>query len=171
MEIERKFLVKNCPRGWKRHSGSKIRQGYFPVRGHDLEIRLRQKDSQCFITFKEGRGKARQEEEIRISKQHFKKLWPLVRAASVTKTRYRIEHAGRTIELDIYGGAHRGLKVAEVEFPKQTGTTFKRPPWLGREITGNRRYANESLARNSISQGRERMRRRRSAHVRNLSPT
>lgn len=148
MEIERKFLVKNCPVGLKRLAGSKIRQGYFPVCGHKLEIRLRQKGSQCFITFKEGRGKVRREEEIRISKKHFKKLWPLVRAASVTKTRYRIGHAGRTIELDVYGGAHRGLKVAEVEFPSgRKGNAFKPPGWIGREITGNRRYANQSLAR------------------------
>jgi adenylate cyclase len=132
VEIERKFLVKSCPRGWKRLSGSKIRQGYFAVCGDDLEIRLRQKGSQCFITFKEGRGKARREEEVPISKQHFRKLWPLVRGASVTKTRYRIDHAGRTIELDVYGGAHRGLKVAEVEFPsKQNGNAFK-PPGLAR---------------------------------------
>ncbi|MGZ4971814.1 MAG: CYTH domain-containing protein [Limisphaerales bacterium] len=148
MEIERKFLVKNCPAGWKRLSGSKIRQGYFPVCGKGLEIRLRQKGSQYFITFKEGLGKVRREEEIRISEEHFRKLWPLVRAVSVTKTRYRVAHSGRTIELDVYSGEHQGLKVAEVEFPsRRKCNAFKPPAWLGREITGNRRYANESLAR------------------------
>jgi adenylate cyclase len=147
MEVERKFLVKSLPPGWKSMSCSRIRQGYFSLRGKVVEIRLREKSSQCFITIKAGRGTIRLEEEIPISRQRFKRLWPLVRAATVVKTRYRIPHRGRTIELDVYQGHHRGLMTAEVEFAApRSAKSFEPPRWLGREITGNRRYANESLA-------------------------
>ncbi len=150
MEIERKFLVKCLPSGWRKSPGSHIRQGYFSLRQKDVEIRLRQKSECCFLTIKGGRGRIRLEEEIPISKQRFQMLWPLVRHACVIKTRYPIKHRRRKIELDIYEAAHRGLMTADVEFPTKTASdSFRPPPWLGREITGNSRYANETLARRS----------------------
>ena len=113
----------------------------------DLEIRLREKGSQRFITVKHGRGKIRAEEEIRIGKENFDKLWPIVRDTRVIKKRYQIPYKQITIELDIYQGRHRGLRIAEVEFSsKREADSFAPPQWLGREVTGNRRYANASLA-------------------------
>jgi adenylate cyclase len=148
MEIERKFLVKSLPSGWKTAPHSRIRQGYFSLCEKGIEIRLREKGAQHFITIKGGRGRVRLEEEISISKERFAALWPLVRAASVLKTRFRMRHRSNKIELDVYEGPHRGLVTAEVEFrSKREGDTFKPPPWFGREITGERRYANEVLAR------------------------
>ncbi len=148
MEIERKFLVKSLPSGWRKSPGSHIRQGYFSLRPKDVEIRLRQKGEVYFLTIKGGRGRIRLEEEIPISKKRFQRLWPLVRHACVIKTRHPILHDGRKIEVDVYGGPHRGLVTADVEFPTTSASnSFKPPPWLGQEITGNRRYANESLAR------------------------
>jgi adenylate cyclase len=148
MEIERKFLVKSLPPGWRASPSSKIRQGYFSINDKDVEVRLREKGSQCFITIKSGRGKVRLEEEIRISEGVFKRLWPLVRAASLVKTRHRIPYAGSTIELDVYEGRHRGLKTADVEFrSRRQVDSFKPPAWFGQEITGKERYANRALAR------------------------
>ncbi len=151
MEIERKFLVKSLPPGWKATSGSPIRQGYFSLRDKHVEIRLRERSSKCFITIKAGRGRVRIEEEIAISRRRFETLWPLVREASVVKKRYRFPYAGREIEVDIYEGRHRGLMTAEVEFGSlRQAEAFEPPAWLGREITGHRRYANESLARSGL---------------------
>ena len=147
MELERKFLVKSRPRGLRVVSASPIRQGYFYLRNKEVEIRLREKGPECFITIKAGRGRSRLEEEIHLSKRQFEKLWPLVRSACVIKTRYRIPYAGQTIELDIYKGRHRGLITAEVEFESRSKSeSFQPPPWFGREITRNRHYANVSLA-------------------------
>jgi CYTH domain-containing protein len=113
----------------------------------DLEIRLREKGSQRFITVKQGRGRIRQEEEIRIGKENFDKLWPIVRDTRVIKKRFRIPYKQITIELDIYQGRHRGLRIAEVEFSsKREADSFEPPQWFGREVTGNRRYTNASLA-------------------------
>ena len=77
LEIERKFLVKRLPSGLKRHSSSKIIQGYFPMGREDLEIRLRRKGAKHCITIKGGHGRSRLEEEIEVPKSRFRALWPL----------------------------------------------------------------------------------------------
>lgn len=63
MEIERKFLVKQATPGLSKFACWRIRQGYFSLKQKDVQIRLREKGSRCFITIKAGRGKTRQEVE------------------------------------------------------------------------------------------------------------
>ena len=148
LEIERKFLVKSLTAPGKRWVSSQIQQGYFPLASKNLEIRLRRKDSQHFITVKGGRGTSRLEEEIQIPPSTFRALWPLTRPARISKRRYKIPFAGHTIEIDVYNGPHRGLVTADVEFRSlRQSRSFQPPDWLGREITGNRQFANETLAR------------------------
>jgi len=148
MEIERKFLVKRLPPRWKAAPHSRIRQGYFPLRKKGIEIRVRQKGSECFITIKAGHGEERLEKEINIARKQFTALWPLVCTASICKTRYRIAYGQQTVEVDVYEGPHRGLITAEVEFrSRREADSFRPPEWCEREITGEGRYANEVLAR------------------------
>ena len=148
LEIERRFLVRKRPTGWKRKASSEIVQGYFPTSKRELEIRLRRKDSKHFITVKGGRGRRRLEEEIEISQRRFQSLWPLTREARVTKRRYQIPCGENTIEVDVYKGPHRGLVTADVEFNSlHESRAFQPPKWLGREITGKEQYANRTLAR------------------------
>ena len=148
MEIERKFLVKSFPPKSKPKRGRKIRQGYFPMSRKGMEIRLRQKDSKYLLTIKAGAGIIRTEEELRISKKSFQSLWPLVCEACVVKTRYEIPYGNRKVELDVYGGRHRGLRIAEVEFgSRRARRDFEPPQWFGAEISGNPRYMNSLLAR------------------------
>ncbi len=155
-EIERKFLVKSLPPGWNATPGSPIRQGYFSTRDKDVEIRLRELGSKRCISIKAGRGLVRLEEEIPISRECFEALWPLVRKASIQKTRYRIPCADHTLEVDIYHGHHRGLITAEAEFRSLgEAKVFQPPAFLGREVTGNRRYSNESLARSTLRRFRK----------------
>jgi adenylate cyclase len=106
-KIERRFLVKALPRDWKQKAHSQIDQGYLPVADKDLEIRLRRKDSQHFLTIKAGRGRKRLEEEIEIPKERFKKLWRLTKPARVSKTRYQIPDGGKNIEMDVFKGPHQ----------------------------------------------------------------
>ena len=105
MEIERKYLVNSLPADLKRGCGSEILQGYFSLSSREVEIRLRRKDSQHFLTVKSGRGTVRLEEEIAISEKRFEHLWPLVKNACVLKKRFKVPFGGRTIELDVYRGA------------------------------------------------------------------
>ncbi len=126
---------KNCP-------------GIFPDEARQIEVRLRRKDGGHFLTIKVGHGKTRLEEEIALKKNTFDSLWPLTRGKRVSKARYEIPCDGRTIEKDVYGGPHRGLVTADVEFgSRRELESFRIPGWFGRELTGNIPYANEALAK------------------------
>ena len=50
-------------------------------------------------------------------------------------------------EVDEFHADNEGLTVAEIELDSPE-EEFRRPPWLGREVTGERRYYNSSLAGN-----------------------
>ena len=152
MEIERKFLVNRLPKEMEATKGLPIQQGYFSLRDQNVEIRLRQQSSRYWVAIKAGHGFVRLEEEIQISARSFKALWPLVREVSVTKTRHRIAYGRHTIEVDIYHGRQQGLITADVEFSStKDAKAFRPPAWLGKEITGNRRYANQVMARENSS--------------------
>jgi adenylate cyclase len=147
-EIERKFLVKELPEGWRHASSSRIVQGYFQLTDRTLEIRLRRKANHCCLTFKAGQGRNRLEEEISITKAQFRALWPLTQRARIAKRRYQIPWNGCTIELDVYKGPHRGLITAEVEFKtERQSSRFSPPAWFGREVTRSGHFSNARLAR------------------------
>ena len=147
VEIERKFVVGEPPPASRRGRGTPIVQGYFPVRG-DLEIRLRRKGAEHLITFKSGAGHQRGEIEVSIPKTAFESLWPFTTDGRIAKRRYKIPCDGLCIEMDFYEGPHRGLVTAEVEFGSHGQCrAFQPPPWLGREITGQKTYSNHTLAR------------------------
>jgi adenylate cyclase len=51
------------------------------------------------------------------------------------------------VEVDVYAGDLDGLVSAEVEFAsEEAAAAFAPPAWLGREVTGDPRYANRALA-------------------------
>lgn len=148
LEIERKFLVAELPADWKQRRSTAIAQGYFHIATKGLEVRLRRRARQHFITIKGGYGLRRLEVEIDIPQAKFNALWSLTDGARISKRRYLIPFRGHTIEMDVYEGPHRGLVTADVEFSSERASrAFVPPPWLGREITGQRRYGNEVLAR------------------------
>ena len=147
-EIERKFLVAQRPAGWQRRPSTSIAQGYLRLATQGLEIRLRQRARKSFLTIKGGYGLNRLEVEIEIPEAKFRALWSLTAGARISKRRYLIPFRGHTIEMDVYEGPHRGLVTADVEFTSERASrAFVPPPWLGREITGQRRYGNQVLAR------------------------
>jgi adenylate cyclase len=145
-EVERKFLVGEAPPDLGRHPSEDILQGYVAIDAA-AEVRVRRRGGSLTLTVKSAPAHARVEEEIEIDEARFASLWRLSEGRRIVKTRYLIEHDGNTIELDDYHDALRGLMTAEVEFPSEAASdAFDPPPWLGREITGDRRYANQTLA-------------------------
>ena len=87
-----------------------------------------------------------------IDERRFAALWPLTEGRRLDKTRHLFPLGdGLTAELDVYEGAHAGLLVAEVEFASAGASeAFAPPDWLGREVTGDPRFANQSLALGGI---------------------
>ena len=64
----------------------------------------------------------------------------------VEKVRWLVPVGGLTYEVDEFLGVNAGLTVAEIELPA-VDAPFERPDWLGREVTGRRRYYNSALTR------------------------
>jgi adenylate cyclase len=146
VEIERKFLVDRPPAGLG--EGERIEQGYLVIGDDGVEVRIRRRGADTTLTVKSGPGMVRTEEELAIDARRFESLWPLTGERRVSKTRHLIPLAsGLTAELDVYAGVHEGLMTAEIEFPSvEASEAFVPPEWLGREVTGDGRFANQSLA-------------------------
>jgi adenylate cyclase len=147
-EIERKFLLADAP-GWLReHEAQRIEQGYLAIEeGEGAEVRLRRKGDGTVLTVKRGMGRTREEEEIDLSAAQFAALWPLTEGRRIAKTRYLVPRDALTLEVDVFEGGLAGMVTAEVEFESETASEdFEPPDWLGEEVTGDPRYANETLA-------------------------
>lgn len=146
-EIERKFLLAGPPEEFSGAPSEHVEQGYLAIADDGVEVRVRRIGERTVLTVKGGRGRRRLEEEIDIPRGTFEALWPLTEGRRVEKERFRLERDGRAIELDVYAGEHEGLVVAEIEFESEESSEDYDPPdWLGREVTGDERYANQRLA-------------------------
>jgi CYTH domain-containing protein/CHAD domain-containing protein len=148
-EIERKFLVEEMPRA---ESGrTEIEQGYLALEA-ETEVRLRRAGDELFLTVKGGHGEVREEVEVPIDPPAFKSLWALTAGRRVRKVRHYVP-VGEELraEIDVYEGELDGLRTAEVEFDSRAeADRFTPPPWFGAELTGDRRYANRSLATDGL---------------------
>src|SRR5262245_25074393 len=150
-EVERKFLVPAKAGFLKGCDRKRIRQGYLAVGQDGTEVRVRQQGKRYFLTVKSGQGEARVEEELRIDRKQFDSLWPLTRGWRVRKVRYFASHHDSTVEVDVYRGKLKGLVLAEVEFADaKSARAFEPPGWLGREVTDDERFRNQSLAVNGL---------------------
>lgn len=145
-EIERKFLLPGVPAEAAAAPSDAIDQGYLAV-DDEAEVRVRRIAERHVLTVKRGAGLRRLEEETELTAAQFAALWPATEGRRVQKRRHRVQDGGLTIEVDVYAGAHEGLVVAEIEFADEAASAaYAAPAWLGREITGDRRYANQQLA-------------------------
>jgi adenylate cyclase len=145
VEVERKFLVPDPP-VLAGTQADEIEQGYLAI-GAGGEVRVRRKGELLVLTAKRGSGLSRQEAEIALDRERFDALWPLTEGRRLHKRRHVLPHGDLKIEVDVYEGDLEGLVVAEVEFPsEEEARGFDPPSWLGEEVTGDRRYLNETLA-------------------------
>jgi len=146
VEIERKFLLAERPADLP--AGEAIEQGYLAIAPDGVEVRIRRRDGRSSLTVKSGPAHVRVEEELEIDDRRFEALWALTEGRRIAKTRHLVPLGDDlTAEVDVFEAAHAGLLTAEVEFgSEQASAAFAPPDWLGTEVTGDRRYANQSLA-------------------------
>jgi len=147
IEIERKFLVAGD--AWREGArGIFYCQGYLST-AKERTVRVRIAGNQGFLTIKgESAGAARAEYEYEIPAADAREMLDrLCVKPLIEKTRYTVEFAGWRWEIDEFTGENEGLIVAEIEFPDHY-TRIELPPWAGREVTGDSRYYNSSLAGN-----------------------
>jgi len=152
IEIERKFLVKN--ETYKTESIKKqlITQGYLssdPKRS----VRIRVCEQSAFITIKgetSTSGTSRYEWEKEINIEDAKHLILLCLKGVITKIRHVIPFKNHTFEVDEFLKENKGLVIAEVELANEN-EHFERPKWLGKEVTGIKKYYNSQLSQNAYT--------------------
>jgi CYTH domain-containing protein len=150
-EIERKFLVRNedwCVPG----TGIVYRQGYLCT-VPERTVRVRLVRDQGFLTVKGVTvGAARAEYEYEIpAGEATEMLDELCERPLIEKTRYRVEHHGMVWEIDRFAGDNAGLIIAEVELEEEDQVVVL-PDWVGKEVTGDRRYYNANLITEPFSE-------------------
>jgi CYTH domain-containing protein len=146
-EIEKVFKVRHIPTDLEKYRSEHILQGYLAIDASGTEVRLRQVGERFFETFKGSGRLQRKELEIQLEPDQFDALWPGTEGRRVEKVRYKIDHSGNTIELNLYRGNLEGLALAEIEFAsRERSEKFQPPEWLAEDVTDDARYKNQSLA-------------------------
>jgi len=145
LEIERKFLVAGEYKSLAT-SHSRIVQGYIcSQQGRTVRVRLRGEKGYLTIKGPSMRGGlSRYEFEKEITLDEALSLLRLCEPGIIDKVRWLVPAGKHTYEVDEFAGDNAGLVVAEIELSSED-EPFERAPFLGKEVTGDRRYYNSSL--------------------------
>lgn len=149
-EIERKFLVAGDYKS-EAYTSVRITQGYLS-RVPERVVRVRIKGDKGFITIKgttNDTGLSRFEWEKEIPLADAQSLLKLAEPGVIDKTRHLIKNTDgkHTWEVDEFHGDNEGLIMAEIELESESDL-FDKPSWLGKEVTGDKRYYNAYLSEN-----------------------
>ena len=147
-EIEHKFLVKG---DFKKDAKSfhRITQAYLSS-VPERSVRVRRKDDKAFLTIKgksNAAGTVRFEFEKEISLVDAENLFKICEPGIIDKIRYIIPAGKHFWEIDEFLGKNKGLLIAEIELQHED-ETFEKPDWLGKEVTGDKRYFNAYISNN-----------------------
>lgn len=148
-EIERKFLVKNFE--FKKWAIKKIiiTQGFLST-VPERTVRVRISNQQAFLTIKgksNASGTSRFEWEKEILPTEAENLLQICEPTIIKKIRYIIPIENNLFfEVDEFLEENKGLTIAEIELQFET-QKFKKPNWLGKEVTGNKKYYNAMLSK------------------------
>ncbi|HEX4769691.1 MAG TPA: CHAD domain-containing protein [Bryobacteraceae bacterium] len=150
-ETERRYLVRS--EEWKQASppANVYRQGYLSL-DPERSVRIRTTKNNAVVTIKGKRkGLARPEFEYPIPVRDAQQiLEQLCLKPLITKTRYKLRQNGQLWEIDEFGEENRGLLVAEAE--SKSGTNhFRKPPWVGEEISGKEQFDNINLVQHPFT--------------------
>lgn len=149
LEIERKFLVINDDFKSEAYQKKTIKQGYLNS-DKNRTVRVRVADDKAFLTIKgktNATGTTRFEWEKEICTQEAEELLLICEPSIIDKTRFLVKSEHHIFEIDEFYGDNEGLIVAEIEL-KSENETFKKPLWLGKEVTGDVKYYNSSISKN-----------------------
>ena len=110
---------------------------------------MRIRDTRAFLTIKSTENSQtleRFEWEKEIDVQDARQLLRLCLPGVISKTRYIVpaDEAALKWEVDVFHGSHEGLRIAELELPA-ADTPFRKPDFVGEEVTGNPAYYNANL--------------------------
>jgi adenylate cyclase len=151
IEIERKFLVTSKAYKSEDFNKTRIEQGFLNT-DPNRTVRVRIKGNQGFLTVKgksNEAGTIRTEWEKEIEVSEAESLLKLCEEGIIEKMRYEIKAGKHIFEVDEFFGDNLGLTVAEIELNEEN-ENFLKPTWLGEEVTGDVKYYNSQLSKNSF---------------------
>ena len=146
-EIERKFLIVSDE--WRGlATGVEYRQGYLSA-SKERTVRVRIAGDTAFLTIKgPASGISRMEYEYPIPVEDARVLLAeLCEQPIIEKKRSKIDYQEFVWEVDEFFGENEGLLVAEIELDRDD-QEFAKPPWVGEEVSSDRRYSNAGLVKN-----------------------
>lgn len=146
MEIERKFLVAND--AWRAQVTERtlLRQGYLSSEPSRV-VRVRIAGEQAFLTIKGlTSGISRAEWEYPIPMLDAQAMLAICERPLIEKYRSLIHANGLCWEIDEFLGENAGLIVAEIEL-QDAEKDFAKPDWLGKEVSGDKRFSNSNLGK------------------------
>ncbi len=149
-EIERKYLVVGEYKHLA-HNSMHLVQGY--IASGKRTVRVRVGDGGAWLTIKgpsRNGGLSRYEWEKEIDPTEAMELLQLAQGAVIDKVRYYVDYTGHTIEVDEFIGDNEGLVVAEIELQSED-ERVELPEWIGREVTGEKRFYNSHLREHPYS--------------------
>jgi len=147
-EIERKFLVKSNAYKEESFKATRITQGFLNT-DKSRTIRIRVKENKGYLTVKgksTSNGLSRFEWEKEISKIDAESLLQLCEKGIIDKIRYHVKVDNHIFEVDEFLAENKGLIIAEIELNHEN-EIFKKPNWLGKEVTGDIKYYNSKLSK------------------------
>ena len=148
IEIERKFLVKSNAYTEESFKTTRITQGFLNT-DKNRTIRVRIKEDKGYLTVKgksTNNGLSRFEWEKEISKTDAESLLQLREKGIIDKIRYHVKVDNHIFEVDEFLAENKGLIIAEIELNHEN-EIFKKPNWLGNEVTGDIKYYNSQLSK------------------------
>ena len=146
-ETERKFLVVGEFKS-QSYNATRIQQGYIASNnGRTVRVRIRGDKGYLPIKGPSGlKGITRYEFDTEIPLDDARELMEICEPGIIDKTRYLVKSPdGRhTWEIDEFYGDNEGLVLAEVELSHES-EEFLKPDFIGREVTGDRRFYNSHM--------------------------
>ena len=157
-EIERKWLInaEDIPYDLSKADIFEIEQSYICF---DPEIRIRKitclgTETFYVLTIKSdmsGDGLVRSEVEYYITEESYYQLLAKKEGDTIYKTRYQIQIDNMVRVIDIFKGDLSGLAYLEIEYEsEEQAVTDEAPNWVIKDVTSDRRYRNQSLAKYGI---------------------
>ena len=149
IEIERKYLISSLDFKKVAFAQNHIAQGYLNS-NPERTVRIRIKGKKGYLTIKgigSESGASRLEWEQEIPVEDAVRLLEICENGVIEKTRYEVKSGKHIIEIDEFHGENKGLYIAEIELENEN-ESIEKPVWLGKEVTGEKRYYNSYISLN-----------------------
>lgn len=122
--------------------------GYLLLDNENI-VRIRVRDDEGFMTLKGPTNTSGTPEyEYKISTFAAEILQRKFTTVCLTKVRHLIPFEGKTWEVDVFQNKEK-LVLAEIEL-SHYNEPIKIPPWVGKEVTGDRYYYNSEILKRAL---------------------